>query len=96
MDGGTDKASKNQQTKAAAICISCSMIWMQLLFWLKPQGLLHTIKFTCQMVLPSKLTAEIILAFNMFQSNLNPQTQAVDKNLEKQNFQAARKIFAGV
>ena len=53
-------------------------------------------KFTCQMVLPSKLTAEIILAFNMFQSNLNPQNQAVNKNLEKQNFQAARKIFAGV
>ena len=48
------------------------------------------------MVLPSKLTAEIILAFNKFQSNLNPQNQTLDKNLEKQNFQAARKFFAGV
>ena len=53
-------------------------------------------KFTCQMVLPAKLTAEIILAFNKFQSNLNPQNQTLDKNLEKQNFQAARKFFAGV
>ena len=44
----------------------------------------------------SKLTAEIILPSRARSSHLSSQNQTADKDVEKQNFQAAEKVLVGV